>query len=302
MTNLALDPATRGRLRFSFEFFPPKNPDAEEQLWTTISELASWNPDFVSVTYGAGGTTQAPTLSTVTRLLEETPLRTASHLTCVSATKEEVNAVVENFRASGCRRFVALRGDPPTGVGSSYRPHPGGYSNAADLVAGLKAIDPDFDVSVSAYPERHPESRDADADIDMLALKAENGADRALTQFFFDNDLFERYLDRARARCVNIPVVPGIMLVQNVQQLKRFAGLCGASVPAWLEARFAGTEENALAREAVACDIAAAQIADLARRGVHEFHLYTMNRASLVNGTMERLGYRRILPMHLCAA
>jgi methylenetetrahydrofolate reductase (NADPH) len=302
MTSIALDPATRGRLRFSFEFFPPKSPDAEEQLWTTISELASWNPDFVSVTYGAGGTTQAPTHSTVSRLIEDTPLRTASHLTCVGATKEEVNAVVETFRASGCRRFVALRGDPATGVGSSYQPHPGGYRNAADLVAGLKAIDPDFDISVSAYPEKHPESTDTDADIDMLALKAEAGANRALTQFFFDNDVFERYLDRVRARGVNIPVVPGIMLIQNIQQLKRFAGLCGASVPSWLEARFAGSEDNPLVREAIACDTAAAQIADLARRGVRDFHLYTMNRASLVNGTLERLGYRRILPMHLCAA
>ena len=302
MTKVTLDPATRGRPRVSFEFFPPKSADAEDQLWTTISELASWNPDFVSVTYGAGGTTQAPTHATVTRLIEETPLRTASHLTCVGATREEVNAVVERFRASGCRRFVALRGDPPSGVGSAYRPHPGGYENAADLVAGLKAIDPDFDISVSAYPEKHPESRDQDADIDMLALKAANGANRALTQFFFDNDQFCRYLDRVRARGVTLPVVPGIMIVQNITQLKRFAGLCGAHIPAWLEARFEGTEENAAAREAVACDIAAQQIAELARRGIHEFHLYTMNRANLVNGTLERLGYRRILPMHLCAA
>lgn len=302
MSHIALDPATRDRIRFSFEFFPPKSTDAEEQLWTTISELASWNPDFVSVTYGAGGTTQAPTLSTVSRLIGETPLRTASHLTCVGATKEEVNAVVAQFRASGCRRFVALRGDPPAGVGSAYQPHPGGYRNAADLVAGLKAIDPDFDISVSAYPEKHPESRDADADIDMLALKAANGANRALTQFFFENDTFERYLDRVRARGVNIPVVPGIMLVQNITQLKRFAGLCGASVPAWLEARFEGIPDSQAYRDALACDIAAAQIADLARRGITEFHIYTMNRAHLVNGTLERLGFRRILPLHLCAA
>lgn len=302
MTNLALDPATRGRLRFSFEFFPPKTLDAEDQLWTTISELASWNPDFVSVTYGAGGTTQAPTLSTVSRLIEQTPLRTASHLTCVGATRVEVDAVVETLRASGCRRFVALRGDPPTGVGSSYRPHPGGYRNAADLVAGFKAIDPEFDISVSAYPEKHPESPDRDADIDMLALKEANGANRALTQFFFENDLFLRYLDRARARGVTMPIVPGIMLIQNVHQLKRFAGLCGASVPSWLEARFAGAEDHAADRDAIACDIAAAQIADLARDGIYAFHLYTMNRANLVNGTLERLGFRRLLPMHRHAA
>ena len=302
MSHVTLDPATRGRLRFSFEFFPPKNADAEGQLWTTISELASWNPDFVSVTYGAGGTTQEPTLSTVTRLLSETPLRTASHLTCVGKTRDEVDAVVESFRASGCRRFVALRGDPPSGVGSAYQPHPGGYTNAADLVKGLKAIDPHFDISVSAYPEKHPESPDADADIDMLALKEENGASRALTQFFFDNDLFSRYLDRVRARGIAIPVVPGIMLIQNVTQLKRFAGLCGASVPLWIEQAFAGAEENQRLRDEIACEIAARQIAELARRGVEQFHLYTMNRAHLVNGTLEQLGYRRILPLHLCAA
>lgn len=302
MSELALDPATRDRLRFSFEFFPPKSPDAEDQLWTTISELASWNPDFVSVTYGAGGTTRTPTLSTVSRLIEETPLRTASHLTCVSATRAEVDAVVETFRASGCRRFVALRGDPPTGVGSSYEPHPGGYRNAADLVTGLRAIDPDFDISVSAYPEKHPESADREVDIDMLALKEANGANRALTQFFFENDLFSHYLDRARTRGVTMPIVPGIMLIQNLHQLKRFAGLCGASVPSWLEARFAATQDDAAARDATACDIAAAQIADLARRGVYDFHLYTMNRANLVNGTLERLGFRRILPTHLRAA
>lgn len=183
-----------------------------------------------------------------------------------------------------------------------YQPHPGGYRNAADLVAGLKAIDPDVDISVSAYPEKHPESRDTSADIDMLALKADNGADRALTQFFFDNDVFERYLERVRARGIAIPVVPGIMLVQNITQLKRFAGLCGASVPSWLEDRFNAIPDIQADRDRLCCDVAAAQIADLARRGVTEFHLYTMNRAHLVNGTLERLGFRRILPLHLCAA
>lgn len=295
MTALPLSAADRGRIRFSFEFFPPKSPEAEDQLWTTISELASWNPDFVSVTYGAGGTTQAPTFATVRRLLEETPLRAASHLTCVGKTRAEVNRVVEDFRAAGVRRFVALRGDPPAGVGTRYEPHPGGYENAAALVEGLMAID-NFDISVSAYPEKHPESPDTAADIAMLKRKAEAGARRALTQFFFDNDVFEAYLERVRAAGIAIPVVPGIMLVHNVTQLKRFAGLCGATVPAWLEARFAGLDDKPVERERLGAEIAAEQIADLARRGIDQFHIYTMNRASLVNHALEELGFRRILP------
>lgn len=295
MTALPLSAAERGRIRFSFEFFPPKSAEAEDQLWTTISELASWNPDFVSVTYGAGGTTQEPTFATVRRLLEETPLRAASHLTCVGKTKAEVNAVVEQFRSAGVRRFVALRGDPPAGVGTRYEPHPGGYENAAALVEGLMAID-NFDLSVSAYPEMHPESPNRASDIAMLKRKAEAGAKRALTQFFFDNDVFEAYLERVRAAGIRIPVVPGIMLVHNVTQLKRFAGLCGASVPAWLEARFDGLDDKPAERERVGAAIAAEQIADLARRGIDQFHIYTMNRSSLVNQTLEGLGFRQILP------
>jgi methylenetetrahydrofolate reductase (NADPH) len=276
-------------LKVSFEFFPPKSPDMAEQLWQTVEALQPYQPDFVSVTYGAGGTTREPTLATVKRLIADTPLATASHLTCVGASREEVRAVVEEFQAAGVRHFVALRGDPQGGVGSRYAPHPGGFVNAADLVAGLRDMG-DFEISVSAYPERHPESESEAVDLDMLKQKVDAGATRALTQFFFDNDVYERYMDRVRAAGISIPIVPGIMPIQNLTQLKRFAAMCGASVPAFLDARFEGTENDPQARAAIAADIAAEQIADLSRRGVEEFHIYTMNRAPLTIATLERLG------------
>lgn len=286
------DHRTKGaaqRLRYSFEFFPPKSEDMAGQLWKTIDDLSDWSPDFVSVTYGAGGTTREPTLSTVERLIAETPLRTASHLTCVGATRQEVAQVVEQFRAVGVKHFVALRGDPQGGMGTVYQPHPGGYANAAELVAGLRELG-DFEISVSAYPEKHPESPDEAADIDMLKRKVDNGACRALTQFFFDNDVFERYLERVRAAGITVPIVPGIMPIQNLTQLKRFAAMCGATIPAFLDDRFAGLDDQPQARAEVAADVAAEQIEDLMRRGVSDFHLYTMNRAVLVSATLSRLG------------
>lgn len=289
MTKTERPIAKTSDLRISFEFFPPKSPDMEEQLWQTVDALQPYQPDFVSVTYGAGGTTREPTLSTVKRLIADTPLATASHLTCVGATREEVRAVVDEFQAAGVRHFVALRGDPQGGVGTRYAPHPGGFVNAADLVSGLRAIG-DFEISVSAYPERHPESESETVDLDMLKQKVDAGATRALTQFFFDNDIFERYLDRVRAAGITIPIVPGIMPIQNLTQLKRFASMCGASVPSFLDARFEGSEGDPQARATIAAEIAAEQIADLSRRGVQEFHIYTMNRAPLTIATLERLG------------
>jgi len=279
----------RRDIRISFEFFPPKSEEMEAQLWNTVAELERWEPEFVSVTYGAGGSTKAPTLAAVRRMISETPLATAAHLTCVSATREETHRVVDEFRAAGVRHFVALRGDPPDGVGSAYRPQPGGYANAAELVAGLRELG-DFEISVSAYPEKHPESCDVNADVEMLKRKADNGADRALTQFFFDNDIFERYLNRVRAAGISIPVVPGIMPIQNLTQLKRFAGMCGASIPGRLDTRFEGLDDKPVERAKVAADVAAEQIEDLVRRGLSEFHLYTMNRAPLVASVLERLG------------
>ncbi|MBY5765902.1 methylenetetrahydrofolate reductase [NAD(P)H] [Rhizobium leguminosarum] len=291
---MALKNEARGRndIRVSFEFFPPKSEEMEGQLWHAVSQLQDWDPDFVSVTYGAGGTTKAPTLSTVTRFLSQTPLATASHLTCVGATKEETHQVVDTFRKAGVMHFVALRGDAPGGAGAPYQPHPGGYANAAELVAGLKEIG-DFEISVSAYPEKHPESRDTAADIDMLKRKADNGADRALTQFFFDNDNFERYLERVHGAGISIPVVPGIMPIQNLTQLKRFAGACGTVIPAFLDERFAGFDDKPEERAKVAAEVAAEQIEDLVRRGIHDFHLYTMNRAPLVSAVLENLGLSR---------
>src|ERR1700712_2537565 len=284
--------SNRRDIRISFEFFPPKSEEMEAQLWDTVAELERWDPEFVSVTYGAGGSTKAPTLAAVRRMISETPLATAAHLTCVSATREEPHRVVDELRAAGVRHFVALRGDPPDGVGSAYRPQPGGYANAAALVAGLRQLG-DFEISVSAYPEKHPESRDTAADVDMLKRKADNGADRALTQFFFDNDQFARYMERVRAAGITIPVLPGIMPIQNLTQLKRFAGMCGTSIPARLDARFAGLDDRPEERAKVAAEVAAEQIEDLVRRGYQEFHLYTMNRAPLVGAVLERLGFHR---------
>jgi methylenetetrahydrofolate reductase (NADPH) len=289
---MTLNTGSRRDIGISFEFFPPKSEEMEGQLWKAVSELQDWNPDFVSVTYGAGGTTKAPTLTAVSRFLNETPLATASHLTCVGATKEETHQVIDNFRKVGVKHFVALRGDAPGGAGAPYQPHPGGYANASELVAGLREIG-DFESSVSAYPEKHPESKDVSADIDMLKRKADNGANRALTQFFFDNDNFERYLDKVRAAGVKIPIVPGIMPILNLTQLKRFAGACGTVIPDFLDERFEGYDDKPEERAKVAADVAAEQIEDLVRRGLHEFHLYTMNRSPLVSAVLTNLGFRR---------
>jgi methylenetetrahydrofolate reductase (NADPH) len=291
----------RDDLRISFEFFPPKSPEMEGQLWAAITDLTEWDPEFVSVTYGAGGSTKAPTLDTVRRMISETPLATASHLTCVSATREETHRVVEDMRAAGVKHFVALRGDPAGGIGTSYTPHPGGYENAAALVAALRKLG-DFEISVSSYPEKHPESPDTTADIEMLKRKADNGANRALTQFFFDNDVFSRYMDKVRAAGITIPVLPGIMPIQNLTQLKRFASACGTTIPSRLDDRFAGFDDKPEERAKVAADVAAEQIEDLARRGFDEFHLYTMNRAPLVGAVLERLGMKRARPLRAAGA
>jgi methylenetetrahydrofolate reductase (NADPH) len=273
----------------SFEFFPPKSVEMEDQLWQTVSQLARFEPDFVSVTYGAGGTTKAPTFTTVERMIGEMRLPTASHLTCVDADRQETHQVIDDLKALDVRHIVALRGDPSSGIGTAYAPHPSGYANAAELVAALKDIG-GFEISVSAYPEKHPESADVDSDIEMLKRKADAGADRALTQFFFDNDVFERYLEKVRKAGISIPVVPGIMPIQNLSQLKRFAGRCGSTVPAFLDRRFEGFDDKPEERAKIAADVAAEQIEDLTRRGLQDFHIYTMNRAPLVIGTLERLG------------
>lgn len=278
-------------IRVSFEFFPPATEEMEKTLWDSIERLAPLSPNFVSVTYGAGGSTRERTHATVKRILNETPLVPAAHLTCVAATCEEVDAVVRNYHAAGVRHIVALRGDAAGGAGAGYAPHPGGYKNAADLVAGIKRL-ADVEVSVSAYPEKHPDSATVEADIDMLKAKVDAGAARAITQFFFENDLYFRYLDRVRARGINIPIVPGILPVQNFKTTKNFAARAGASVPAWLAERFDGLDDDPATRKLIAAAVAAEQVLDLADRGVSDFHFYTMNRADLVYAICHLLGLR----------
>ena len=276
----------------SFEFFPPKTEEMERSLWDTINRLAPLTPNFVSVTYGAGGSTRERTHSTITRILAETHLTPAAHLTCVGATRGEIDEIVDRYHDVGVRHIVALRGDPPGGIGTAYATHPDGYQSSAELVAGIKRRHGDIEISVSAYPEKHPESRDFDADIDVLKAKVDAGATRAITQVFFDNDLYFRYLDRVRARGITIPIVPGIMPMHNFKQARAFVTRAGTSVPDWLAAKFDGLDDDAETRKLVAATVAAGQVQKLAKHGVDTFHFYTMNRADLVFAISHLLGIR----------
>ncbi|CAN7456082.1 methylenetetrahydrofolate reductase [NAD(P)H] [Pararhizobium sp. LjRoot255] len=287
-----LYPAERGNLSLSFEYFPPKNDEMETQLFQTVEDLAAFNPAFVTMTYGAGGSTKARSLTAVRRMIHDGFPNTAAHLTCVGAAKDEVDAIVSEFIDGGVRHFVALRGDPQGGIGARYEPFPGGYENAAALVAAIRARG-DFEISVSAYPEKHPESPDVVTDIDMLKRKVDNGATRALTQFFFDNNDFERYLERVRRAGITIPVVPGILPINNLAQVSKFAGLCGARVPEAIVTRLIHLDESPLERFKEATHIAAEQIVDLARRGIRDFHVYTMNRSPLVAAVCDLVGFQR---------
>lgn len=275
----------------SFEFFPPKSDDMERNLWEAISRLAPLEPNFVSVTYGAGGSTRERTHSTIARLLKETRLTPAAHLTCVAAPKADVDDVVDQYHAVGVRHIVALRGDPTGGLGSAYEPHAEGYKSSVELVHAIKTRHPDIEVTVSAYPEGHPESS-IDADIDFLKAKVDAGATRAITQFFFDNDLYLRYLDKVRARGISIPIVPGILPVQNFKQAASFAARTGASMPDWLAKKFEGLDDDAETRKLVAATVAAGQVQKLAKQGIDTFHFYTMNRADLVFAISHLLGLR----------
>ncbi|MGB3900053.1 MAG: methylenetetrahydrofolate reductase [NAD(P)H] [Mesorhizobium sp.] len=279
------------RIRVSFEFFPPKTDEMAARLWDTVTRLEPLKPHFVSVTYGAGGSTRERTARTVQRILSETGIPAAAHLTCVGATREEIDAVIREYQAIGINRFVALRGDPASGVGEAYHPHPGGYENGADLVSGLKAIG-DFDISVAAYPEKHPQSPDFATDIEMLKRKVDNGATRAVTQFFFDNDVYERYVERVRRAGIYIPIVPGIQPVHSFRQVANFSARAGAHVPAWLAERFEGLENDPQTHALVASAVAAEQVLDLIERGVGDFHFYTMNRADLVVAICHMIGIR----------
>jgi methylenetetrahydrofolate reductase (NADPH) len=285
----------RPELQISFEFFPPKTDVMEEKFWDSVHKLAPLKPRFVSVTYGAGGTTRERTLRMVSRIKAETGVDAAAHLTCVGASRDEVDAVVRGYQAAGINRIVALRGDPPEGVGQPFTPHPQGYQNAADLVGGLRRIG-DFDISVAAYPEKHPQSPDWATEIDNLKRKLDAGADRAITQMFFSNGDYLRYLERARAAGITAPIVPGIQPIHSFKQISSFAARCGTSIPAWLAERFDGLDDDAATRKLIAAAVAAEQVLDLVDRGVTDFHFYTMNRADLVYAVCHLLGLRPAVP------
>lgn len=267
-------------IHFSFEFFPPRDAAMEARLWQTVERLAPLKPAFVSVTYGADGSTRERTHEIVTRIHAETGLVSAPHLTCVGASRAEVLEVARRYWDAGIRHIVALRGDPPKGS-DRYVPHPDGFPYAADLVAGLKTIG-EFEISVAAYPEVHPEAQSAAADLANLKRKVDAGASRAITQFFFDTDAFLRFRDAASAAGIPVPIVPGILPITRFPQITRFAAACGARIPAWLEDRFAGLEDDADTRAMIAASVAIDMVETLRRHGVADFHFYTLNRAELV--------------------
>lgn len=273
----------------SFEFFPPQTERANTTLWNSIERLSPLAPDFISVTYGAGGSTRERTHATVKRVLKETALEPAAHLTCVDASKEEIDEIADDYWRSGVRKIVALRGDPPDG--RHFQPHPGGYEGAADLVARLNRLHR-FDISVAAYPETHPEAVSADADLDNLKRKIDAGAGRAITQFFFDADVFLRFRDRASAVGITAPIIPGILPVTNFAKLKEFAARCGASIPAWVGVLFEGLDDAPDIRQLVAATVTAELCTRLVDQGVSNFHFYTLNRCELT------LAICRILGVH----
>jgi methylenetetrahydrofolate reductase (NADPH) len=275
----------------SFEFFPPKNEKMEETLWTSIRRLEPMRPDFVSVTYGAGGSTRERTHTTVSRIVRETMVVPAAHLTCVEATCGEVDEVARGYWQAGIRHIVALRGDAIAGPGTKFVPHPEGYQNAADLVGGLKRL-AKFEISVAAYPEKHPDSPSVEADIDNLKAKIDAGATRAITQFFFDNDLYRAYVDRVRAKGVTVPIVPGIVPIHNFKQVASFAARTGATIPDWMARRFDGLDNDPQTSHLVAAAVAAEQVMDLVDHGTRQFHFYTLNRADLVYAVCHLLGLR----------
>jgi methylenetetrahydrofolate reductase (NADPH) len=294
---LAADPLVdfdAGPPRVSFEFFPPKTEEMEARLWEVIKRLEPLGPRFVSVTYGAGGSTRERTHATVRRIRQETVLEPAAHLTCVGASHGEIDAVAQAYWAAGIRHIVALRGDPPAGV-QEYQPHPGGYPYAAELVAGLRRV-ADFEISVAAYPETHPEAQSGQHDLDNLKRKLDAGAVRAITQYFFDVDLYLRFRDRATAAGITVSIVPGILPVTNFAQVKKFSAACGASIPDWMAAHFEGLDDDPDTRRLVAASIAAEQCRRLHANGVHEFHFYTLNRADLIVAICHLLGVRAKRP------
>lgn len=279
-----------GDIAVSFEFFPPRTDELMRQLWEVVTTLAPLGPCFVSVTYGAGGSTRDRTHGTVARIIDEARLPAAAHLTCVDATKDEIRAVAEGYWQAGVRHVVALRGDMGA-PGVPFTPHPKGYADAAELVAGLKAIAP-FEVSVAAYPEVHPDSPSREADLDNLKRKLDAGASRAITQFFFEPETFFRFRDRIAAAGIDAPVIPGVLPVSNVAQTRKFAAACGAAIPAWMEGLFTGLDIHPASRQLVAATICAEFCRRLYAGGVRDFHFYTLNRAELSYAICHLLGLR----------
>lgn len=277
-------------LSVSFEFFPPADAAMEATLWQSVQRLAPLAPRFVSVTYGADGSTRDRTHQLVKRIQSETALTGAPHLTCVGASREEVLAIARQYWQEGIRHIVALRGDAPQGA-TQYEPHPDGFAYGADLVAGLRSV-ADFDISVAAYPEGHPEAASLDQDFDNFRRKVDAGATRAITQFFFDNDDYLRFRDRCAAAGIGISIVPGILPITRFPQVQRFAARCGAKVPSWLAERFAGLDDDPETRRLIAANVAIEQVSRLRRHGVEEFHFYTLNRAELTYAICHALGLR----------
>jgi methylenetetrahydrofolate reductase (NADPH) len=276
-------------LSVSFEFFPPKTPEAEGKLWETITKLGRLCPSFVSVTYGAGGSTRDRTHRTVARLISETALKPAAHLTTVAATRAEVDDVLRQYWHGGVRHLVALRGDPPGGLGEPFAPHPEGYANATELVAAAKRMG-DFEISVGVYPEKHPESPSLDHDIEVIKAKIDAGASRGISQFFFEAETFLRFRDRLAKAGVAMPIAPGIMPVTNFSGLRKMAASCGAAIPEWLGRLFDGLDDDPETRRLVAATTTAQLCLRLAAEGVDLFHFYTLNRAELTMAVCRMLG------------
>jgi methylenetetrahydrofolate reductase (NADPH) len=280
------------KVEVSFEFFPPKTPEMELQLWSAIERLAPLQPAFVSVTYGAGGSTRGRTHATVKRIVDETGLKPAAHLTCVGATHDEVDSVIRDYWAAGVRHVVALRGDMPE-PDAAYRAHPQGYQSTAELVAGIRAI-ADFEVSVGAYPEKHPDSASLDADIALLKKKVDSGATRAITQFVFDNDAIPRFRDRVLKAGIDVPIVPGLMPTTNFKGIRRMAERCGASVPSWLAGLYEGLDDDLASRKLIAGAVLAEQVRVLRAEGFSQFHFYTLNQSELTFAVCNLLGIKPV--------
>lgn len=288
---MTMDTNPANKPSVSFEFFPPNSEKMEATMWGSIERLADLEPRFVSVTYGADGSTRERTHDAVKRIVAETKLTPAPHLTCIGASRGEIDDIAADYWEMGIRHLVALRGDAPRDSGP-YAPHPDGYAYASDLVEGLRKV-ADFDISVAAYPEVHPEAPDAAFDLDNLKRKLDAGASRAITQFFFDVDCYLRFRDRCAAAGIESSIVPGILPITRFPQLQRFAEMCGASVPAWLSQRFEGLDDDVETRQLIAANVAIEQVRTLQQEGIDEFHFYTLNRSELTFAICHALGVRR---------